>query len=86
MDNATLENFQTTYPRLHLSHTSHLALEVFLDKEVDASQVTTGSMLPVKYIKEAKMTGKPAVRNNKIGICRRDLLLGLDDSVTLVLF
>ena len=43
MDNATVENFQTTYPRLHLSHTSHLALEVFLDREVDASQVTTGS-------------------------------------------
>jgi len=43
MTAATLEDFQVSYPRLHLSHTSHLALEVFLDKEVDALQVSKGS-------------------------------------------
>ena len=40
---STVDAFKTSYPRLHLSHTSYLALEVFLDKEADASKVTKGS-------------------------------------------
>lgn len=43
MEATTLKTLQISYPRLHVSHTSYLALEVFLDKEVDASLVTKGS-------------------------------------------
>jgi len=43
VDATTLASLQANYPRLHVSHTSYLALEVFLDKEVDASQATKGS-------------------------------------------
>lgn len=39
LDAATAEAFKSSYPRLHLSGTSHLALEVFLDKELNASEV-----------------------------------------------
>jgi hypothetical protein len=39
----TVEALKTSYPRLHLSHTSSLALAVFLDKELDAGEVTKGS-------------------------------------------
>lgn len=45
LDADTLAAFKTSYPRLHLSHTSYLALEVFLDKELGATQVVARSFV-----------------------------------------
>jgi len=38
-------SFKTSYPRLHLSHTDHLNLEVFLDKVVGSSEVLAQSYI-----------------------------------------
>lgn len=38
-DAVAAEAFKTSYPRLHLSYTSDVDLEVFLDKELTASEV-----------------------------------------------
>jgi len=43
LDAAVAEAFKISYSRLHLSHTSFMALEVFLDKEVAAEQVVDGN-------------------------------------------
>jgi len=45
LDAAVVQAFQISHPRLHLSYTNHMRLEVFLDKELDASQVTSGSFV-----------------------------------------
>lgn len=45
MNEAAVQEVQTSYPRLHLSYASELKLEEFLDKVADAAQTVNGNFV-----------------------------------------